>query len=182
MRRSAWLFSFALIIGLLFGNGSASALPGDGSSELLVSGGFNHTQNSDTGSLNVDLSYGYYLTPGWQLGIRQAINSTFVDDGGDFWLATTTPFLNYNFRLTNIIVPYLGGFIGLAWNDRDATGTAGPQGGVKFFVHNNTFLNLGYRYEVFFSRIDTVDNNSSRGNHVGNIGVGFTWGGTPSKP
>ena len=91
MRRSAWLFSFALIIGLLFGNGSANALPGDGSSELLVSGGFNHTQNSDTGSLNVDLSYGYYLTPGWQLGIRQAINSTFVDDGGDFWLATTTP-------------------------------------------------------------------------------------------
>jgi hypothetical protein len=182
MRRLVGWFSSTLIIGLLLGTGFASAAPGDGASELQVSAGFNHTQGSDTGSLNVDLSYGYYLTPGWQLGFRQAINSTFVDNGRDFWLATTTPFINYNFRLTNIIVPYLGGFIGLAWNDRDTTGTVGPQGGVKFFVHDNAFLNLGYRYEIFFSRINTIDNNSSRGNHVANIGVGFPWGGSPSKP
>ncbi|HUR71830.1 MAG TPA: outer membrane beta-barrel protein [Candidatus Limnocylindrales bacterium] len=182
MRRLGGLFSSTLLVGLLLGTGTASALPGDGASEVQVSAGFNQTQGSDTGSLNVDLSYGYYLTPGWQLGFRQAINSTFVDNGRDFWLATTTPFLNYNFRLTNIIVPYLGAFIGAAWNDRDITGTAGPQVGIKFFVHDNTFLNLGYRYDIFFSRIDTIDNNSSRGNHVANLGVGFTWGGAPSKP
>jgi len=82
-------------------------------------GGFNHTQGSDTGSLNGDLSYGYYLTPGWEIGLRQALNYNFIDDKRDFWLATTTPFLLYNFRLTNIIVPYLGAFIGLAWNDRE---------------------------------------------------------------
>jgi hypothetical protein len=182
MRRLGWMSSVMLAIGLSLATGSATALPGDGASEAQVSAGFNHTQGSDTGNLNVDLSYGYYLTPGWQLGFRQAINSTFVDNGRDFWLATTTPFLNYNFRLTNIIVPYLGGFIGLAWNDRDITGTVGPQGGVKFFVHDNTFLNLGYRYEIFFSRINTIDNNSSRGNHVANLGVGFTWGGAQTKP
>lgn len=182
MRRLGWLFAGTLVIGLLFSNGSASALPGDGASELQVSGGFNHTQGSDTGSLNGDLSYGYYLTPGWQVGFRQGLNYNFIDDKRDFWLATTTPFFNYNFRLTDIIVPYLGAFIGLAWNDRDATGTIGPQGGIKFFVHENTFLNLGYRYEIFFSRIETIDNNKSRGNHVANIGVGFTWGGAPSKP
>jgi len=182
MRRLGWLFSGTLMIGLLLGNGTASALPGDGASELQLSAGFNHTQGSDSGSLNVDLGYGYYLTPGWQLGFRQAINSTFIDNGRDFWLATTTPFLNYNFRLTNIIVPYLGAFIGLAWNDRDATGIVGPQGGIKFYVHNNAFLNVGYRYEIFFSKIDVIDNNSSRGNHVGNIGIGYTWGGAPSKP
>ena len=43
-------------------------------------------------------------------------------------------FVNYHFRVTDIIVPYLGAFIGAAWNDRDVTGTLGPQGGVKFFV------------------------------------------------
>jgi hypothetical protein len=170
------------MIGSLLGNGSARALPGDGASELQVAGGFFHTQGSDNGNLNGDLSYGYYLTPGWEIGLRQALNYTFVDDRRDFWLATTTPFLLYNFRVTNIIVPYLGAFIGAAWNDRDATGTVGPQAGVKFFVHDTTFVNLGYRYEIFFSKIDTIDNNRSRGNHVANIGVGFTWGGAPSKP
>jgi hypothetical protein len=182
MRKLGWLFTGTLVIGLLLGSGSASALPGDGASEVQASGGFNHTEGSDTGSLNADLSYGYYLTPGWQVGLRQALNYNFIDNRRDFWLATTTPFLNYNFRLTNIIVPYLGAFIGAAWNDRDATGTIGPQGGFKFFVHENTFLNLGYRYEIFFSRIETIDNNKSRGNHVVNLGVGFTWGGAPSKP
>ena len=143
MRRLGSLFVGVLMMGLLLANGSVSALPTDGSSELQAAGGFFHTQDADTGSLNVDLSYGYYLTPGWQVGLRQAINYNFVDDGRDFWLATTAPFLNYHFRLTNIIVPYLGAFIGLAWNDRDETGIAGPQAGVKFFVHNNVFLNLG---------------------------------------
>jgi hypothetical protein len=182
MRRSGSLFVGVLMMGLLIGNDCAVALPTDGASELQVSGGFFHTQDADEGNLNADLSYGYYLTPGWQLGLRQAINYNFIDDGRDFWLATTAPFLNYNFRLTNIIVPYLGAFIGLAWNDRDETGIVGPQGGVKFFVHNNAFLNLGYRYEVFFSRIEAIEDNKSRGNHVGNIGVGFTWGGAARKP
>ena len=182
MQRLRGLSASALVMVLLLAHGSASALPGDGASELQLSGGFFHTQDADTGNLNVDLSYGYYLTPGWQLGLRQALNYNFVDDQRDFWLATTTPFLNYNFRLTNIIVPYLGAFIGLAWNDRDETGIAGPQGGVKLFVHDNVFVNLAYRYEVFFNRIEAIEDNRSRGNHVGNIGVGFTWGGAPSRP
>lgn len=167
---AAVLFVFVL-------GGTALAAPNRGASELLVSGGFFHAQDSDDGSLNADLSYGYYLTPGWQLGVRQAVNYNFIDDRRDFWIATTSPFLNYNFRLTDIIVPYAGAFLGLVWNDRDATGTLGPQAGVKFFVHDTAFLNLGYRYEFFFDRIKTIDDNASRGNHVFNVGVGLTWGG-----
>ena len=151
----------------------SDAAPDAGSNELQASGGFFHSQGSDTGSLNADLSYGYYFTPGWQLGIRQGLNYSFIDDRRDFWVATTTPFLNYNFRITDIIVPYLGGFIGLVWNDRDATGTIGPQTGVKFFVHERTFLNLRYRYEFFFDRFKAIDDNASRGNHVFNIDLGW---------
>lgn len=182
MRRAGWLFAGAFAVGLCLGNGSVSAAPGEGASELQVAAGVNHRQGSDLTDINADLSYGYYLTPGWQLGLRQALDYHYDDDRRDFWLATTTPFINYHFRLTDIIVPYLGGFIGVAWNDRDTTGTVGPQGGIKFFVHDNAFLNLGYRYEIFFDRIRTIDNNSSRGNHVANIGVGFAWGGSKSKP
>jgi len=181
MSNVARLFGTAVLVGWLLGAATVNAAPTDGASELQVSAGFFHAQGSDNGSLNVDLSYGYYLTPGWQLGLRQAINSTFIDDGRDFWLASTTPFINYHFRLTDIIVPYLGGFIGLVWNDRDATGTIGPQVGVKFFVHDRTFLNIGYRYEFFFNRIEAIDNNASHGNHVFNLGIGFNWGGAPAS-
>ena len=42
-----------------------------------------HAQGSDSGSLNLDLGYGYYLTPGWQIGIRQGLNYNFIDDSRD---------------------------------------------------------------------------------------------------
>lgn len=180
MRNVVRLFATAVLIGSLLSAGTVIAAPTDGASEVQVSAGFFHAQGSDSGNLNADLSYGYYLTPGWQLGIRQALNYNFVDDARDFWLASTTPFINYNFHVTDIIIPYLGGFIGLVWNDRDATGTIGPQAGVKFYVHERTFLNLGYRYEFFFNRFEAIDDNKSRGNHVANLGIGITWGGAPS--
>jgi hypothetical protein len=169
------------IIGVMLTAAAAAAAPVDGMNELLVSGGFFHAQGSDDGNLNADLSYGYYLTPGWQLGFRQALNYNFIDDERDIWIATTAPFLNYNFRVTDIIVPYIGAFLGLAWNDNDATGTIGPQAGIKFFVHDTAFLNLGYRYEFFFDKFKQIDNNASDGNHVFNIGIGLTWGGASTR-
>jgi hypothetical protein len=55
-------------------------VPVAGDSEIDVSPGFFHTQDSSTGSFNADVSYGSYLTPGWELGLRQALNYDFIDD------------------------------------------------------------------------------------------------------
>ena len=173
------LVGWALISSIV-GIASVAAVPRDGANEVQVSAGFFSAQDSDSGTLNIDLSYGYYLTPGWQIGFRQALNSLFVEDGRDQWSATTSPFFNYHFRVSDIIFPYLGGFIGAVWNDRDITGTLGPQVGVKFFVHDQTFLNLGYRYEWFWDKFERIDDSSDNGNHVFNFGVGFTWGGSGS--
>jgi hypothetical protein len=173
------LVGWALISSIV-GVASVAALPRDGAHEVQVSAGFFSAQDSDSGTLNIDLSYGYYLTPGWQIGFRQALNSLFVEDARDQWSATTSPFFNYHFRVSDIIFPYLGGFIGAVWNDRDITGTLGPQVGVKFFVHDQTFLNLGYRYEWFWDKFERIDDSSDNGNHVFNIGVGFMWGGSGS--
>lgn len=180
MRDVVRLFAIAVLIGWLVSDGTGIAAPTGGASEVQVSAGLFHQEGSDSGNFNADLSYGYYLTPSWQLGLRQALNYNFIDDSRDVWIATTAPFINWHFAWTDIVVPYLGAFIGLAWNDRDATGTLGPQAGIKFFVHEQTFLNLGYRYEWFFNRFEAVEDNASRGNHVFNVGVGFTWGGAPS--
>jgi hypothetical protein len=182
MRDIVRLFAAAVLIGWLVSDGTAIAAPTDGASEVQVSAGLFHQEGSDSGNFNLDLSYGYYLTPAWQLGFRQALNYNFIDDSRDVWIATTVPFINWHFAWTDIVVPYLGAFIGLAWNDRDATGTLGPQAGIKFFVHDRTFLNIGYRYEWFFSRFEAIEDNASRGNHVFNLGIGFTWGGAAPAP
>jgi hypothetical protein len=156
--------------------GRLLAQPVAGDNEVEVSGGFFHAQGSDTGALNADLHYGYYLTKGWELGLRQALNYNFIDHHRDVWTATTTPFLRYNFPFDKI-VPYLGANLGLVWNDRDVTGTVGPDAGLKVFLNSQTYFTAGYRYEFFFDRIREVGDNSSRGNHVVSIGLGYAWGG-----
>src|SRR4030095_3830722 len=156
----------------------ASAAPRAGDNEVLVSGGVFHQQNTDSGSFNLDGSYGYFLSPGWELGIRQAFSYSFVENARDIWTATTAPFVNYNFRLGETVVPYLGAFIGAAYNDDIFNGLLGPNAGIKLYFLPQTFVNIGYRYEVIFNQLSKIDNGFSHGNHVANIGVGFNWGGS----
>jgi hypothetical protein len=83
LRKASWLITTAAIIT------RAHAAPGAGANELQAAGGFFHTENSDSGGLNADLNYGYNLTPGWQVGIRQALKNNFIDDERDFLIAST---------------------------------------------------------------------------------------------
>lgn len=154
--------------------------PVAGDNEIEIAGGGFHRQGSSSGAFSADLKYGYFLTPGWEVGLRQGLNYSLIDNGRDFWTATTTPFIHYNFNFGKF-VPYVGGSIGAVYNDRDASGVAGPNAGLKVFFDDQTFLSLGYRYEFFFSRFKDIDNNTSRGNHVANIGIGFAWGGNRTK-
>jgi len=181
--KTSMMVALGLLLAILFFAGHTYAAPVAGDHEIQISAGAFHSQGSDTGNFNADISYGYYLSPGWELGFRQAVNYNFIDNARDFWTATTTPFIHYNFRITDILVPYLGIFGGAVWNDRDATGTIGPSTGLKLFVADQTFINLGYRYEWFFDSFRTAVNQRSNGNHVANIGIGLVWGGSrkPTK-
>ena len=166
------------LVWLAFMPAKLPAAPVAGDSEVELNGGFFHTQGSGRGTLNADVHYGYYLSQGWEIGLRQALNYNFIKDRRDFWVATTTPLIVYNFRLSDTFVPYLGGDLGLVWNDRNVSGTLGPNTGLKIFLSDQTYLNAGYRYQWFFDRFRDIDNNSNRGNHIVNIGIGFVWGGT----
>ena len=179
MKRSLrnYLFSAALIFSIgVLGTKIGYCSPVGGDSEVEVSAGFFHAQGTRTGAFNADVSYGYYLTPGWELGLRQALNYQFVDRGRDSWIATTTPFLGYNFNFGRV-VPFLALSGGVVWNDRDITGTLGPNAGLKIFLSDQTYLGVRYRYEWFFHSIRGVGNNVDHGNHVATIGLGYVWGG-----
>lgn len=177
MRRYTVLPVFFALVALVLMAKPAQSAPVDGDNEVEAAAGFFHAQGSDSGSFNADLQFGHYLTPGWELGIRQALNYNFIDGGHDSWVATTTPFLVYNFRFNDRVVPFLGLAAGIAWNDRDITGTLGPNAGVKFFLTDQTYLGLRYRYEWYFNSLNRADNNADDGNHVATIGIGFVWGG-----
>lgn len=154
------------------------AAPLAGDNEVEISGGFFHAQGSRVGSLNLDVHYGYYLTPAWEVGLRQGLNYNFVERARDQWVASTTPFLHYNLRLSDVLVPFIGGHIGVVWNDLDHTGTIGPNGGIKLFFSPQTYFKAGYRYEWFFDRLRRIGDRADRGNHVVNLGLGYVWGGT----
>jgi hypothetical protein len=105
------------------------------------------------------------------------LNINFIDDQRDVWTATTAPFLRYHFPVSETVLPFVGGSLGLVWNDRDATGTLGPNVGGKFFFNDQTYFTTAYRYEWFFDSIKTASNDRSHANHVLNLGIGFVWGG-----
>jgi hypothetical protein len=153
--------------------------------ELLLSGGFFHAQDSDFSNVALDMSWGRYLgNPSWQLGILQALNWSIIDDAEDPWSATTAPFVHFHFlgiSQRNVVVPFLGAFVGAVWNDDDATGTLGPDAGLKFFVTDDAFLQTKYRYEWFFNEFESADDESDEGNHVVSLGIGYVWGGTGSR-
>lgn len=176
---AALTMAAAMTVGVGSFNRASWAGPVAGDNEVEISGGAFHRQGSSSGAFSADIKYGYFLTQGWEVGLRQGVNYSFIDNGQDFWTATTTPFVHYNFNFGKF-VPYLGGSIGAVYNDRDASGVAGPNAGLKLFFDDQTFLNIGYRYEFFFSRFRDIDNRTNRGNHVTNIGIGFAWGGNRS--
>ncbi|HSE82938.1 MAG TPA: hypothetical protein VLB01_00150 [Thermodesulfobacteriota bacterium] len=172
-------FSFILGLGALlaFVATPSYSVQSVGSSEIQVSGGFFHAQDSNTSDLSADVSYGYYFFQPLEVGIRQGINYTFINNADNPWLATTTPFIDYYFFADRNFQPFVGGFGGIVWNDDDITGTIGPEGGIKYYVNDTTFLEARYRYEWFFNDFDVIEDEASDGNQVVTVGIGFVWGG-----
>src|SRR5919109_4519565 len=114
-RRSLKRFSFVLGLGVLlaFVATPSYSVQDVGSSEIQVSAGFFHAQDSDVATISGDASYGYYFFQPLEVGVRQGINYTFLDDADDPWLATTVPFVDYHFFASQNFQPFVGGFGGV---------------------------------------------------------------------
>jgi len=157
--------------------------------ELQLSLGSFKSSGSDSGTVSGEITYGKYVTPYWVLGVIQGLNYAFIENQDDVWTASTVGFANYHFNNGSAekgdLVPFAGVFLGATYNSDDATGTLGPNLGLKYYVNETTFITGRYRYEWFFDdlklgstsefsdSIETVSDNSSDGNHVISIGLGF---------
>lgn len=137
--------------------------------------------DASTGTAQVDASYGHYLSPQWQAGVRQLFSYTFNEEAvaEDVWTGSTTGFVNHYFRSSRPLQPFLGAFLGLAYSDVDITGTAGPAFGARYFVNDRLSIIGQYRYEAFFKRLDTgaETEDFQDGNHVLTLGLNYLFGG-----
>ncbi len=156
---------------------SVQAAQSQGDSSLELGGSFFHAQDAEVGTLNLDFSYGYFTSDSLEFGLIQSLGYSIIDDADDEWIASTIPFVNYYFLGTSdsAFQPFIGAFIGASYNEDDITGTLGPQIGFRSYITEKTYISVKYRYEWFFEEleIDEIEDESSDGNHVVTLGVGF---------
>src|SRR5437588_12277053 len=96
-RLRSYAFAAVLIFPLaVFGVKLSYAAPVGGDNELAAAGSFTHSQGSNTGNITPDVAYGYYLTPGWVVGLRPPLSYIFSHGARDHWRAMAAPFLVYN--------------------------------------------------------------------------------------
>lgn len=159
---------------------SVQAAQESGDSSLQLGGSFFHAQGADVGTLNLEGAYGYFFSKNLEMGLIQSFGYSFIEDGEDEWAASTIPFINYYFlglSANDSFQPFIGAFIGASYNENDITGTLGPQVGFNSFINDTTYIVVKYRYEWYFDdlALNTIEDNSSDGNHVVSLGVGFVF-------
>jgi hypothetical protein len=163
----------SLVFAIVFVSLSAWAASMDGKSELRIDGALQNvsTDNGDTRSITAQIVYNKFLSDQFSLGVafRPTMQEREPDEGdsetmaqmfflgrGDYYLAAgDSPF-----------VPYAGahaGFIHYTWDsggndDSETVLTYGLQGGGKYFVGENTSLNLELDLSMY--EMDSGDDSS----------------------
>jgi len=72
--------------------------------------------------------------------------------------------------------PFIGAFVGGAYNSDTLTGTAGPSAGFKYFLNDSTAVVFRYRYEWYFENLSLKDaTDTSSGNNLVTVGMSYSW-------
>lgn len=145
-----------------------------GNKELTLSGSGNNNKDFDAGAVSVAGSFGYFLTDAFEVGLRQSISYADTGDGSST-SASTRGFVDFNFDL-GAWRPFVGANIGYVYGD-DVVDTweAAPEGGVKYFVNDKTFIYGMVEYQWFFRDSSDIGNNFDNGQFVYSLGIGFRW-------
>lgn len=154
---------------------AATAGPVSGDKSVTLSGTGSSDKKFDGNSFGVSGEFGYYGSDQWLYGVRQSVSGVVGDDVKDAWDGSTRLFADYHFG-SGALRPFLGANIGALYgkNVRD-TGTAGIEGGLKYYVLEKTFISVGVEYAFLFRNTNDVDKNFNDGAFFYNLGVGFNF-------
>lgn len=130
------------------------------------------SDDDGTTTINGGLSLTYFFTKNLEFGV-EAMSNWRTSSNSDSGYYSGDLVLNYNFVGASKVVPYIGvagGFVVFSHssdNDSktDGFGSLGAQGGIKYFMSDNVFLNVEARYRRWFT--STLDYTDKDRNQVG---------------
>lgn len=144
--------------------------PRRGDWEVQMGGGGTTPHNFRSSTYNIDFSIGHFVTDHLSLAFRQAIN--FTDVGGSNLRGASRGAVDWHFG-DGRFRPFVGVNFGGVYGDGGDSWLAGPEAGLKWFVHPHTYLFAMGEYQIFFDRIRDFDDNARRGDFVFTFGIGF---------
>jgi hypothetical protein len=138
-----------------------------GNWEMTLGGSGGNDRDFRTGNFSVNGSLGYFLTKEFEVAVRQSFN---WGDGGSSWSASTVAAADYHFDLDRL-QPFVGVSIGYAYGSggNEDGWSAGPEGGVKYFVNSTTFIYAQASY------LFNLEESISDGSWFYGAGIGFKW-------
>ena len=142
--------------------------------ELTVSGTGVSDKHLETGTASATAGLSYYLSDVLQLGVRQSVFyiDGVPDDGDSSTNASTRGALDFNFG-EGSVRPVIGATVGRVYGDTvNDTWIAGPEAGIKFFFHDNAFLQLLAEYQFFFDDEEGADDAFEDGSFLYTLGFG----------
>jgi hypothetical protein len=164
----------------LFALGLAAAVPAvlaqpqAGDWEFTLGGGGGSDTDFNNGGVRVDAGFGYFFNENLEVALRQ--NISFADSGVDEeWGGSTIAAIDWHFQLGKF-VPFIGANFGLDYNEDDSVWGIGPEVGVKYYVHEKTFLFVRGDYRWLFDDFGEADNNADDGRFNLYFGIGFNFG------
>ncbi len=146
-----------------------------GDKDLTLSGSGSSSKDFDSTAFSIEGYLGYFFTDNLEGMIRQGVGYADVPGSDNNWNASTRVALDYHFDLGRWW-PFVGANLGYIYGDQvHDTWVAGPEGGVKFFVNETTYVLGLIEYEFFFDSSDNIDDAFDDGRFVYILGVGFRW-------
>jgi len=170
MLKRTWIVA---VLALLIAPLAARADFRQGDYEVTLSGQGANGPDFDGFQASAAGSLGYFLTDEFEVALRQSVGYSDVGGGGSALNGSTRVAVDYNFNMGQW-VPYIGANLGYAYGDTvNDTWLAAPEGGVKYFVNDTTFIFLSVEYQFFFDEGDDASDSFSDGQFLYGLGVGF---------
>jgi len=121
----------------------------------------------------VELSLGHFFSDNLAGELRQGFNYLDLPGSDDDWSASTRGALDLYFG-KDTIFPFIGVNLGYVYGDAVSdTFVTGPEGGLKWFVNDTTYIFGLIEYQFFFDKSDEIDDVFEDGRFVYSLGIGF---------